>query len=44
MTLYAGIDLGTSGVKIVLADAADKIHAHASQPIEVERPHPGWSQ
>ncbi|HHG90609.1 MAG TPA: xylulokinase [Devosia sp.] len=44
MTLYAGIDMGTSGVRIVLADGADKIHAEASVALEVDRPHPGWSQ
>ncbi len=44
MTLYAGIDIGTSGVKIVLVDATDKIHADASAKIDVDRPHPGWSQ
>ena len=44
MTLYAGIDLGTSGVKIVLADARDEILAEASEPLAVARPHPGWSE
>ncbi len=44
MTLFAGIDIGTSGVKIVLVDEAGKIHAEASRNIDVERPHPGWSQ
>ena len=44
MTLYAGIDMGTSGVRVVLADGADKIHAEASVSLEVDRPHPGWSQ
>lgn len=44
MTLYAGIDMGTSGVRVVLADGADKIHADASVSIKVDRPHPGWSQ
>lgn len=44
MTLYAGIDIGTSGVKVVLADATDKIVASASKRIKTERPYPGWSQ
>ncbi|NOZ31701.1 MAG: xylulokinase, partial [Alphaproteobacteria bacterium] len=44
MTLYAGIDIGTSGVKVVLVDAAETIHATAATPIKVDRPHPGWSQ
>ncbi len=44
MTTYAGIDLGTSGVKIVLADACDAILAEASAPLAVARPQPGWSE
>ncbi len=44
MTLFAGIDLGTSGVKIVLADAEDAILAEESERIAVERPRPGWSE
>ena len=44
MSLYAGIDLGTSGVKVVLTDGADAILAEAAQKIETDRPRPGWSQ
>ena len=36
MTLFAGIDLGTSGVKTVLAED--------SWPNAVERPRLGWSE
>jgi len=39
-----GIDLGTSGVKAVLADASDCVAASASAPLEVARPHPAWSE
>jgi xylulokinase len=42
-----GIDLGTSGVKIALVEqtaAGDRVIASASQPLTVERPHPGWSE
>ncbi|MCF6233908.1 MAG: xylulokinase [Rhodobacteraceae bacterium] len=44
MTLYAGIDIGTSGIKVVLADGMDKIVAEAAVAIKVDRPQPGWSQ
>ncbi len=44
MTLYAGIDIGTSGIKVVLADADDRVQALATRQIAVDRPHPGWSQ
>jgi len=37
MTLYAGIDIGTSGVKVVLADATDRIHAAMTEEIAVDR-------
>ncbi|WP_420349187.1 xylulokinase [Pelagibius sp.] len=42
--MYLGIDIGTSGVKVVVADGDDHIHASASYRLEVSRPHPGWSE
>ncbi len=44
-----GIDLGTSSVKSVLVgyDAPDdpvRVLGEASAPLEVSRPHPGWSE
>jgi xylulokinase len=44
MSVYAGIDLGTSGIKAVLADERDSILASASRKIRVDSPQPGWSQ
>lgn len=44
MSVFAGIDLGTSGVKIVLTDEAGDALASAARPIAVDIPHPGWSQ
>ena len=41
---YLGIDLGTSTVKAVLVDADDAVLAEASVPLDVQRPHPGWSE
>jgi xylulokinase len=42
--MYLGLDIGTSSVKAVLMDANQKIVASRSAPLEVERPHPGWSE
>ncbi len=43
-----GIDLGTSGVKVVLVDHAaagfERVVGIASEPLTVQRPHPGWSE
>jgi xylulokinase len=42
--MYLGIDLGTSGVKLLLIDGNQEIVGSASAPIEVSRPNPGWSE
>jgi xylulokinase len=42
--MYLGLDIGTSSVKAILLDAAQKIVATKSAPLEVSRPHPGWSE
>lgn len=42
--LYLGIDLGTSGLKAVLVDMAQRVVDEASAPLEVSRPRPGWSE
>ena len=42
--MYLGIDIGTSSVKVVLIDADQRIVASRSEPLEVERPHPNWSE
>ncbi|MGN0804415.1 MAG: xylulokinase [Candidatus Coproplasma sp.] len=44
MSLYVGIDLGTSGVKLLLVDEKGKIHAEANRTYEVEYPRSGWTQ
>ncbi len=44
MATYLGIDIGTSSVKAVLNGADEVIIASASAPLEVARPHPGWSE
>lgn len=42
--MYLGIDLGTSGVKIILLNEDDQLVAQASSPLEVSRPAPLWSE
>ncbi|MGH6763628.1 MAG: xylulokinase [Phyllobacterium sp.] len=42
--MYLGLDLGTSGVKALLIDGSQKIIASASAPLDVSRPHSGWSE
>ncbi|MBX2853863.1 MAG: xylulokinase [Rhodobacteraceae bacterium] len=42
--MYLGIDLGTSAVKALLIDDAQKLIASATAPLEVSRPHRGWSE
>jgi xylulokinase len=42
--MYLGIDLGTSGLKLLLLDAAHHIHASVDAPLSLQRPHPGWSE
>lgn len=41
---FLGIDLGTSSVKAVLVDPADRVLAEASVPLTVQRPRPSWSE
>lgn len=42
--MYLGIDIGTSAVKAVLVDEKGAVVDHASAPLPVARPHPGWSE
>ena len=42
--MYIGLDLGTSGLKAVLIDDGQRVLAEAVAPLEVSRPHPGWSE
>lgn len=39
-----GIDLGTSGVKVVLLSASGELAAEASVPLDVQRPQPLWAE
>lgn len=42
--MYLGIDLGTSGVKVLLMDDYQRVVGSANAGLEVQRPHPGWSE
>ncbi|HEU4383125.1 MAG TPA: xylulokinase [Anaeromyxobacteraceae bacterium] len=42
--MFLGIDLGTSEVKALLADESGAVVARAGSPLEVQRPHPRWSE
>ena len=42
--MYLGIDLGTSGLKLLLLDAQHRVHASVDAPLTLQRPHPTWSE
>ena len=44
MNAYIGVDLGTSGLKMLLVAADGKILAENTQGYPVSYPHPGWSE
>ncbi|WP_102959416.1 xylulokinase [Mangrovicella endophytica] len=44
MAHYLGLDLGTSSLKALLVDEAQRPVASVSVPLSVERPHFGWSE
>lgn len=42
--MHLGIDLGTSGVKVVLTNAEGALAGQATAPLSVRTPHPAWSE
>ena len=44
MNSYIGMDLGTSGLKMLLVTADGSILAENTQTYPVSYPHPGWSE
>lgn len=42
--MYLGIDLGTSGIKILLLDEQGQVVASHSESLTLSRPHPLWSE
>lgn len=44
MSFYLGIDLGTSSVKLLLIGEDQRIIGSSHAALDVQRPHPGWSE
>lgn len=42
--MFLGIDLGTSGVKVLLMDDNQRVLGSATAELNVSRPHSGWSE
>lgn len=42
--MYIGIDLGTSGVKVILVGEQGEVIASQTEKLTVSRPHPLWSE
>ncbi|MFM2354858.1 MAG: hypothetical protein RLZZ528_594, partial [Pseudomonadota bacterium] len=42
--MFLGLDLGTSGLKGIVIDDAQRVVAEATAPLTVERPFDGWSE
>lgn len=42
--MFIGIDLGTSSIKSILVDEGDRLIAIASEPLQVDRPAPGFCE
>ena len=42
--MYLGIDLGTSGVKVLLMDENQRVLGSATGALTVSRPHAGWAE
>jgi xylulokinase len=42
--MFLGLDFGTSSIKTLLVDGEQRIVASASEPLDISRPRPGWSE
>lgn len=42
--MYMGIDIGTSGIKVVIIDDAGTVVSESRAPLSISRPHPLWSE
>ncbi|MEM1352616.1 MAG: xylulokinase [Pseudomonadota bacterium] len=42
--MYLGLDLGTSGLRGIVADASGQVHCDAEARLETRNPAPGWSE
>ncbi|MBR0916300.1 xylulokinase [Bradyrhizobium japonicum] len=44
MSLFLGLDIGTSAVKAIIVDAEDREQASAVAPLSIDHPRPLWSE
>ncbi|MDZ4695285.1 MAG: xylulokinase [Deltaproteobacteria bacterium] len=44
MSMFLGIDVGTSGVKALLIDETGRTIGEATAPLELQTPQPGWAE
>ena len=44
MSLYLGVDLGTSGVKVILVNESGVVLNAVTKEYELHFPHPGWAE
>jgi xylulokinase len=44
VSLFIGLDIGTSAVKAIIVDAEDREQASAEAPLSIDRPQPLWSE
>lgn len=44
MEMFLGIDIGTSGVKVILVSAGGDVEASATAPLTLSTPRPGWAE
>lgn len=42
--LFLGLDIGTSGVKAILVNAAGDVERAATAPLQLSTPQPGWAE
>ncbi|WP_274426059.1 xylulokinase [Chelativorans sp. YIM 93263] len=42
--MFAGVDIGTSGLKAILTDEDQNVVATATRPLALSRPYNGWSE
>ncbi|MEQ1692212.1 MAG: xylulokinase [Gemmatimonas sp.] len=42
--VFLGLDIGTSGVKVILVTASGKVEATALSPLTLSTPQPGWAE
>lgn len=44
MACFLGVDLGTSGVEVVVVDETGRVFSNSSERYSIYSPHPGWDE